>query len=454
MRGTPPGTFSHTIRGTVHPRVCGEHGPPVGPSQAGRGSSPRVRGTPVHPDSAPRERRFIPACAGNTRAASKASPAISVHPRVCGEHLDYAIIDSYTYGSSPRVRGTRTRPVSRSSSKAVHPRVCGEHPRRSRRTSPRCRFIPACAGNTGLWPSVPVPVPVHPRVCGEHATARPRVPRASRFIPACAGNTVGGVEAAGRLAVHPRVCGEHALRRAVNSPVAGSSPRVRGTSAAASDDLRHERFIPACAGNTQDQVGRRDPAAVHPRVCGEHRFHRFLKSFHCGSSPRVRGTHIYPRPEKRGDRFIPACAGNTGDEHVVLREVPVHPRVCGEHSRCRRFRRHSPGSSPRVRGTLRTPRPPSAPSTVHPRVCGEHTRVGGTNHDGSGSSPRVRGTPQCHRRETPQDRFIPACAGNTARRAALAVTGTVHPRVCGEHSLRAHRMWRIIGSSPRVRGTL
>ena len=49
------------------------------------------------------------------------------------------------------------------------------------------------------------------------------------IIPACAGNT-------GYLKLfyvypgdHPRVCGEHLDMRVVIAPIAGSSPRVRGT---------------------------------------------------------------------------------------------------------------------------------------------------------------------------------------------------------------------------------
>ena len=126
----------------------------------------------------------------------------------------------------------------------------------------------------------------------------------------------------------------------------------------------------------------------------------------------------------------------------------------------------SSGSSPHARGTLRNPilRP-----TVHPRMRGEHPR-GPASHTanrfipacagntapgrtsvrprfipacagntrliraplGTGSSPHARGT---HHR-IPHDhphRFIPACAGNTAPRTSCS-ENPVHPRMRGEHT--------------------
>ena len=71
----------------------------------------------------------------------------------------------------------------------------------------------------------------------------------------------------------------------------GSSPRVRGTLAGRVVSHVAERFIPACAGNTNRRYS--------------------LLLLQDGSSPRVRGT---PRDAEIGrwnQRFIPACAGNT-----------------------------------------------------------------------------------------------------------------------------------------------
>ena len=95
------------FRGTpVHPRVCGEHQTAAALKVKGTGSSPRVRGT--HSSANPKKAswRFIPACAGNTNPNCTENPTITVHPRVCGEHHAIQISAPGWTGSSPRVRGT------------------------------------------------------------------------------------------------------------------------------------------------------------------------------------------------------------------------------------------------------------------------------------------------------------------------------------------------------------
>ena len=113
-------------RNAVHPRVCGEQGRfPTSPPKAD-GSSPRVRGTDLIDQVNPTSRRFIPACAGNSRSFMTMTGANSVHPRVCGEQFVLSPFLRSCLGSSPRVRGT----VPESN----WPIASG-------------RFIPACAGN-------------------------------------------------------------------------------------------------------------------------------------------------------------------------------------------------------------------------------------------------------------------------------------------------------------------
>ena len=193
--------------------------------------------------------RFIPACAGNTSRRGQAVLTRTVHPRVCGEHVNSTISKSASSGSSPRVRGTRGRPAS--------------------------------------------------------------IGEGRRFIPACAGNTFRMMEAARRMAVHPRVCGEHQIDASVSRQFYGSSPRVRGTRKQAFAPKTLGRFIPACAGNTPTSSMRSKRQPVHPRVCGEHIIESVINILHDGSSPRVRGTHQEPDMLRQQMRFIPACAGNT-----------------------------------------------------------------------------------------------------------------------------------------------
>ena len=193
----------------------------------------------------------------------------------------------------------------------------------------------------------------------------------------------------------------------------GSSPRVRGTALYPMVKYWFPRFIPACAGNRVHLRGWHQDIPVHPRVCGEQLL--MVKNIHrpAGSSPRVRGTDSPGTPGPSRSRFIPACAGNSADPARCSWKRSVHPRVCGEQRRHHLLDGLSHGSSPRVRGT-------------DPSI---------------GSSPYAV-------------RFIPACAGNRACRSQYAAHSPVHPRVCGEQCPEAHNSSINLGSSPRVRGTV
>ncbi len=270
------------------------------------------------------------------------------------------------------------------------------------------------------------------------------------------------------------MCGEHRKRQAAPARSRGSSPRVRGTPRFLLQSEVAARFIPACAGNTLRPPELSGPTAVHPRVCGEH--HHQIGDTTClhGSSPRVRGTRCPPRTATTTFRFIPACAGNTPARSHCCGNRPVHPRVCGEHPTSTGWANVMSGSSPRVRGTHRstgqcrrrgrfipacagnTPsrRTSSTARAVHPRVCGEHTGIANTPVQQFGSSPRVRGTPPRQLCAKLQQRFIPACAGNTTASCVSETIPSVHPRVCGEHCRSRTSASNSAGSSPRVRGTL
>ncbi len=298
--------------------------------------------------------------------------------------------------------------------------------------------------------------PVHPRVCGEQLqTMRPEYPlngssprvrgtgveqlargQHPRFIPACTGNRVRHRSRARHRPVHPRVCGEQGAAIYEIDAFNGSSPRVRGTDVLGHLDARHQRFIPACAGNRAAASRRWSDQAVHPRVCGEQQ--SWLSSLRAviGSSARVRGTGSASAQRDGMGRFIPACAGNSRHSRSAPWMRPVHPRVCGEQSGRLSFLALLSGSSPRVRGTVplsasrvlrlrfipacagnRTrARSTSDAAAVHPRVCGEQVEPMDATQSRRGSSPRVRGTAHRDGGQVYFHRFIPACAGNSAQK--------------------------------------
>ena len=135
--------------------------------------------------------------------------------------------------------------------------------------------------------------------------------------------------------------------------MAGSSPRLRGTSFLHPLHFVGARFIPAPAGNMREhRPAERDPP-VHPRACGEHARGKSEKSGRIGSSPRLRGTCVRECDDRYRVRFIPAPAGNIRACTWPPRRPPVHPRACGEHAHIMKPQDMRYGSSPRLRGTCR-----------------------------------------------------------------------------------------------------
>ena len=213
------------------------------------------------------------------------------------------------------------------------------------------------------------------------------------------------------------------------------------------------RFIPAGAGN---RLSCRAPRLRNP-----------------GSSPRVRGTGIAGHGREAGVRFIPAGAGNRGQSIPTPARAPVHPRGCGEQSTRRSPAPRQSGSSPRVRGTGRfvvvmgqggrfipagagnsARRSSTRPRrSVHPRGCGEQGLLWASPDCKHGSSPRVRGTVEVVAVDHQVARFIPAGAGNSSASVLPSLMLAVHPRGCGEQVRRSDGPLTRCGSSPRVRGT-
>ena len=153
-------------RRSAHPRACGENGRGLCVVAEHAGSSPRMRGKPRVGGERLYTNGLIPAHAGKTGAATKASGLIPAHPRACGENSSLASPLPFPLGSSPRMRGKRLSP------------------RRSRSIP---GLIPAHAGKTNC----------------ELCPHRPGW-------------------------AHPRACGENILGKTLRQPRWGSSPRMRG----------------------------------------------------------------------------------------------------------------------------------------------------------------------------------------------------------------------------------
>ena len=194
---------------------------------------------------------------------------------------------------------------------------------------------------------------------------------------------------------------------------AGSSPPARGTRLREVLYLAHDRFIPACAGNTAHFSAYSSGVTVHPRLRGEHARGRRVLAPTCGSSPPARGTRATLNAWDDGSRFIPACAGNTSTCLSIGTAAAVHPRLRGEHWRLSFAFVAVCGSSPPARGTRPLAARICAVRRFIPACAGNTGLVDLAHGMFSGSSPPARGTPVVSVGTGATERFIPACAGNT-----------------------------------------
>ena len=110
------------------------------------------------------------------------------------------------------------------------------------------------------------------------------------------------------------------------------------------------RNIPAYAGKTHTAYGLCQRDQEHPRVCGENSATTVWSIMLWGTSPRMRGKLKSSKPMSRHTRNIPAYAGKT--YHPRHRQHPEkeHPRVCGENLLSLQPEDRNPGTSPRMRG--------------------------------------------------------------------------------------------------------
>ncbi len=152
-----------------------------------------------------------------------------------------------------------------------------------------------------------------------------------RFIPTHVGNTVRFACAGSVAPVHPHACGEHVIAKSDLAPKDGSSPRMWGTQVAAWSEAMPIGFIPTHVGNTGRCRARCRRPPVHPHACGEHFPDNEQNSDSPGSSPRMWGTLLLHFNDLGAQRFIPTHVGNTTVELLRDEYNAVHPHACGEH---------------------------------------------------------------------------------------------------------------------------
>ena len=272
--------------------------------------------------------------------------------------------------------------------------------------------------------------------------------------------------------VYPRVCGGTVGSFSARRRNRGLSPRVRGNRAQHLRGVEHIGSIPACAGEPPRAAGRGAAPRVYPRVCGGTRPQPARPRDSRGLSPRVRGNRQHGVLDGGRLGSIPACAGEPRPARSSARPAGVYPRVCGGTDRIAVRSSGARGLSPRVRGNRRLsggqrPAPGSIPACagepaakqssqlrarVYPRVCGGTSMSAHRSFRALGLSPRVRGNRMRRPIRGAGRGSIPACAGEPEDFSGLAALPTVYPRVCGGTRSRHSAPEDVQGLSPRVRG--
>ena len=170
--GNSRGPARRHFTATVHPRLRGEQDHRKASALPVAGSSPPARGTAGWNSVCAGLGRFIPACAGNSPPPPSAHPPAPVHPRLRGEQARVAVHLGAKHGSSPPARGTglgqlqlglrrRFIPACAGNSRniqddpprtTVHPRLRGEQPSGPRSASEYFGSSPPARGTVKVKP--------------------------------------------------------------------------------------------------------------------------------------------------------------------------------------------------------------------------------------------------------------------------------------------------------------
>ena len=234
----------------------------------------------------------------------------------------------------------------------------------------------------------------------------------SGSIPARAGEPTWCLAGSLVRRVDPRACGGASWDGAPVAGSSGRSPRVRGSPAGHTTTRVAAGSIPARAGEPGGPARGRVCLEVDPRACGGATAHTGRERSPRGRSPRVRGSPSRTSESSLRLGSIPARAGEPDTAPPRRRAQRVDPRACGGAEACATKQNRAWGRSPRVRGS-----PPIAP-----------TRCG---HGGS----------------------IPARAGEPHRWTHGTGVPRVDPRACGGAVPADWKLLKVVGRSPRVRGS-
>ena len=287
--GVIPGRRSLRAGLRSRPRASGGHPSPGGVAFGHMESSPRERGS----SSCCLARRFtmrvVPARAGVIRGPATGLTSMRCRPRASGGHPPGIVIPDGASASSPRERGSspaRQAVVARMGVVPARAGVIRATTRRRPRPTSRPRASGGHPANGGTGRAITKSSP------RERGSSPPRGGSAGsgHVVPARAGVILPRGTPARRGRSRPRASGGHPRAATTGPANIMSSPRERGSSAAAGWVPRDSFVVPARAGVIRSRRHMGRVLGGRPRASGGHPFRRIPMSATSSSSPRERGS--------------------------------------------------------------------------------------------------------------------------------------------------------------------
>ena len=186
-----------------------------------------MRGQQANARRAYIQRRIIPARAGPTVGSPNSMRRFLDHPRSCGANRTFVIAVIGVRGSSPLVRGQPVHRFSSHGNLRIIPARAGPTTRLRDSTIKHADHPRSCGANVIIHRNSLAFHGSSPLVRGQHLMFDLQ-PLMYRIIPARAGPTSSSSEMMASTSDHPRSCGANAVRGQGRERVAGSSPLVRG----------------------------------------------------------------------------------------------------------------------------------------------------------------------------------------------------------------------------------
>ena len=231
-------------------------------------------------------------------------------------------------------------------------------------------------------------------------------------IPALTGKPLLHPLGGAPIAVYPRAHGEAESRVAAGRALPGLSPRSRGSRSNLPGLAQPIRSIPALTGKPTGAGVGSGATTVYPRAHGEAAWSSVTMDAASGLSPRSRGSQRRSPRQVVGRGSIPALTGKPRVRLVTGPGEGVYPRAHGEARAWIEVTDKLAGLSPRSRGSL-------------------DARIGDKVELGS----------------------IPALTGKPLASSPASRYDEVYPRAHGEAACSGDCMDKLVGLSPRSRGS-